>query len=255
MTMGTGAITGYVDVAQIVLYIFWVFFAGLIYYLVQEGKREGFPLESDRPDYKVIEGWPPVPKPKTFKLPHGGEFTAPHNRDQPQDLPARRVGNYPGSPIEPTGNPMIDGLGPAAWTNRADVPDQLIDGAAKIIPLRVTGDFNVATQDIDPRGLNVFGADGEVAGKIVDIWVDQAEMMFRYYEVEVPGGKRVLLPINFSRVSKSGVKVKSILASQFAQVPTTRNPEQVTLLEEDKIMGYFGGGTLYATPDRQEPLI
>jgi len=29
----------------------------------------------------------------------------------------------------------------------------------------------------------------------------------------------------------------------------------VTLLEEDKIAGYFGGGRLYATPDRQEPLL
>ena len=39
--MGTGAITQYVDVAQIVLYMFWAFFAGLIYYLVREGHREG----------------------------------------------------------------------------------------------------------------------------------------------------------------------------------------------------------------------
>jgi len=29
----------------------------------------------------------------------------------------------------------------------------------------------------------------------------------------------------------------------------------VTLLEEEKIMAYFGAGTLYATPERQEPLV
>ena len=29
--METGAITQYIDVAQIVLYMFWAFFAGLIY--------------------------------------------------------------------------------------------------------------------------------------------------------------------------------------------------------------------------------
>ena len=34
--MQTGAITGYIDVAQIALYVFWVFFAGLIYYLQRE---------------------------------------------------------------------------------------------------------------------------------------------------------------------------------------------------------------------------
>jgi photosynthetic reaction center H subunit len=51
------------------------------------------------------------------------------------------------------------------------------------------------------------------------------------------------------------IKVKSILASQFADVPLIASPHQVTKLEEDKIVGYFGGGTLYATPARQEPLL
>jgi photosynthetic reaction center H subunit len=38
-------------------------------------------------------------------------------------------------------------------------------------------------------------------------------------------------------------------------VPGTKQPEQVTLLEEEKIMAYYGAGTLYATPDRAEPLL
>jgi photosynthetic reaction center H subunit len=29
----------------------------------------------------------------------------------------------------------------------------------------------------------------------------------------------------------------------------------VTLLEEDKISGYYGGGTLYADPSRSEPIL
>jgi photosynthetic reaction center H subunit len=49
--------------------------------------------------------------------------------------------------------------------------------------------------------------------------------------------------------------VKSILGAQFAHVPGTRHAEQVTFLEEEKIMAYYGGGTLYATPQRQEPLL
>ena len=40
--MQTGAITGYIDVAQLVLYAFWFFFAGLIWYLRREDKREGY---------------------------------------------------------------------------------------------------------------------------------------------------------------------------------------------------------------------
>ena len=61
--MGKGAITQYVDVAQIVLYLFWIFFAGLIYYLIRDGHREGYPMVSDGDGW--IEGWPPTPSPKT----------------------------------------------------------------------------------------------------------------------------------------------------------------------------------------------
>ena len=66
--MATGAITGYVDVAQIVLYVFWAFFAGLIYYLLRENKREGYPLVSDRSKHITVQGWPPVPAPKTLRV-------------------------------------------------------------------------------------------------------------------------------------------------------------------------------------------
>jgi photosynthetic reaction center H subunit len=38
-------------------------------------------------------------------------------------------------------------------------------------------------------------------------------------------------------------------------VPALRNPDVVTLLEEDKIVGFYGGGTLYALPSRTEPLL
>ena len=45
--MTTGAITGYIDVAQLVLYVFWIFFIGLVIYLRREDKREGYPLEAE----------------------------------------------------------------------------------------------------------------------------------------------------------------------------------------------------------------
>ena len=91
-----------------------------------------------------------------------------------------------------------------------------------------------------------------------DVWVDRAEVLFRYLEVSLPNGAKgphVLLPMNFCRVGSKQVKVRSILGAQFADVPRTKHPDQVTLLEEEKIMAYYGGGTLYATPSRQEPLI
>ncbi len=256
--MGTGAITQYIDVAQIALYAFWIFFAGLIYYLHREDKREGYPLESDRSAHITVQGWPPVPKPKSYLLRDGRTVMSPNFRGSNQPLGGEPSRGHLGSPLQPIGNPMLAGVGPGSYSDRADIADTTVDGDARIVPLRAARDFDVAGADPDPRGLPVIGADGLVGGTVCDLWIDRAEVLFRYLEVDVPmpaGSRRVLLPINFTRITNRQVKVRSILASQFAQVPATRNPETVTLLEEDKIMGYYGGGTLYATADRQEPLL
>lgn len=65
-------ITEYIDLAQLVLYAFWVFFFGLIVWLRKEDKREGYPLESDRRNVKVV-GWPPMPATKTRLRAHSGK--------------------------------------------------------------------------------------------------------------------------------------------------------------------------------------
>ena len=51
------------------------------------------------------------------------------------------------------------------------------------------------------------------------------------------------------------VNVRAILASQFADVPAIANPNEVTKREEDRIVGYYAGGTLYATPSRMGPVL
>ena len=146
-------------------------------------------------------------------------------------------------------------MGPGSWSDRADVADLSYEGLPKIVPLRAAPGFGVARQDVDPRGLPVLGDDGAEGGRVVDLWVDRSEMLFRYLELEVEGGARVLLPMNFARVQQRCIRVAAILGHQFARVPRTRAPEQVTLLEEERIMAYYGAGTLYATPARQEPLL
>lgn len=253
------ALNGYIDLAQIVLYMFWAFFAGLIYYLHRENKREGYPLESDRSERAprvAVVGWPPLPDAKTYKLSHGGTFTSPTGPDK-REVKATPAAGHPGAPLVPTGNPMLDGVGPAAYAQRQDVPDQTFHGEAKIVPMRVATDFSVAEGDPDPRGMAVFGADGVQAGTVKDAWVDRSEVLIRYFEVELPGGARVLVPHNFAKVlrAKNEVHVNALLAKHFADVPKTKSPDQVTFLEEDKIVGYFGGGTLYAEPGRQEPFL
>jgi photosynthetic reaction center H subunit len=91
---------------------------------------------------------------------------------------------------------------------------------------------------------------------VVELWVDRMEMLFRYAEVQLADSdKRVLLPMTFARIKKDGSHVQAILAHQFVNVPQTKSPDQITMLEEEKITAYYGAGTLYATPERQEPLI
>lgn len=253
--METGAITQYVDVAQLVLYAFWIFFAGLIYYLLRENHREGYPMDPGRANGPRTDGWPAVPRSKTYRLANGHEVLSPDPSRADGDYRGEPVNGWIGAPLEPLGDPLLAGVGPGAWAKRADVPDMTYEGEAKIVPLRVAGDHGVAVQDIDPRGLPVIGADREQAGTVADLWVDKSEMMFRYLEVALPAGGSVLLPINFARIRKDGVRVHALLADQFANVPATRHPEQVTLLEEERITAYYGAGTLYATPQRQEPML
>jgi photosynthetic reaction center H subunit len=253
--MGIGSITQNIDIAQLVLYAFWIFFAGLCYYLARENHREGYPMETES-GRGVITGWP-IPDPKTYLLAHGGEVTVPKLGASRRVLAAEPAHRWAGAPLVPTGiNPMLDGVGPGAWSDRADRPDVDYHGDAKIVPLRALPAFNVQAGDTDPRGLSVYGADGVAGGKVVDLWMDTAETLFRYLEVELEGsGRRALVPMNFARVRRHQVEVGAILGSQFAAVPGTRQADVVTMLEEEKIQSYFGAGTLYAEPSRLEPLL
>ena len=260
--MSTGAITASIDVAQVVLYGFWVFFAGLIYYLHSENKREGYPLEHDGWGGKgraVLQGFPAVPSPKTFRLANGQTRQAPGPNSGPETLKGgERTHRSPGAPIVPIGNPMLSGVGPGSWVARDDNPDVMFDGQLRLVPLRSDKAYGVAHQDPDPRGKPVVGADDRVAGTVVDLWVDRAEAIFRYIELQVDGPtgpRRVLVPMNFAKVSDRQVTVRSVLALHFADVPGLRNPDRITLLEEERVMAYYGAGTLYATPARQEPLL
>ncbi len=253
--MGTGAITGYVDVAQIVLYLFWIFFFGLIYYLQRESHREGYPMETEG-GRGTIKGWP-TPDPVAYKM-HDGSTVLKPGVEPPQQFRSTPAHGYIGSPIEPTGDPLTAGVGPGAYAMRADVPDAMHDGSPKIVPLRTLPAYAVSPKDTDPRGLTVIGDDGESAGRVVDVWYDQMEAMVRYLEVESPsasGPRRVLLPVPFARIRRDRVDVKALLARQIAATPATRHPERITLLEEEVISAYFGAGTLYATPERAEPLV
>jgi photosynthetic reaction center H subunit len=258
--MQTGALTAYLDVAQVVLYVFWLFFAGLILYIRREDRREGYPLISSATGRPRPHSWLFIPEPKTFQLANGNTVAAPRPEIDTRPINAREMAGGPGSPLVPTGDPMMGAIGPGAYALRADVPDVTYEGHNRIVPIRVASDFSIEPRDPDPRGMPVLGADGVQGGVVRDVWVDRSEYIIRYLELEVgaaAAARRVLLPMNFCTVDKANrrVQVDAILGRHFANVPGTRAADRVTLLEEEKIMAYYGGGCLYATPDRAEPLL
>src|SRR6478752_2872251 len=108
--METGAITSYIDVAQLTLYAFWIFFAGLIWYLRSEDKREGYPLESDRSGRVTVQGLPPVPSSKTFLLRDGTSYVAPPGRVDTRPVQGVPMAPWPGAPLRPVGDPLIDAV-------------------------------------------------------------------------------------------------------------------------------------------------
>lgn len=258
--MEIGAITGYIDVAQVVLYVFWAFFAFIIYYLIQENKREGYPLDTDSLDpagRRPIAGITSVPSPKSFRMADGKTYYAPDPaRADRRVLNATAVHKAGGSPIEPTGDPLLAGVGPGSYAERDDTPDMTFYGTPKIVPMRIAEGFHVDHDDPDPRGMDVVGADGEVGGVVKEIWVDTPEHLIRFLEVDVNGASK-LFPINLCVVRRKSetVKVASLLSTQFGNIPDLKSLEQITRLEEEKLFGYFGAGTLYATLARSEPIV
>lgn len=255
----TSTITGYFDVAQLTLYLFWGFFFALIIWIQRENMREGFPLLSERTGEELPAATIPLPEPKTFKLPHGGgTLTVPGDlMPDTRPLALRRTGHDDSFPLEPTGDPLADGVGPAAWAERADKPDLTWHGDPKIVPMRVATDFTIAGGSRDIRGRDVIAGDDEVVGTVKDLWIDRSESMIRYIEIELADGSTRLAPFTLSYANwwKPTVTIRSLYSHNFAGVPTTANPDQVTMLEEEKISAYYCGGLLYASKSREEPQI
>lgn len=252
-------LVGGLDIAELTFFAFFLFFLGLVWYLRGEDRREGYPAEDDLTG-AAHGGTEPLffKPPKSFTLPHGlGEVTTPTANER-DELPANVLPRaWAGEPLDVVGDKLTSGLGPASIAQRADRPDMDMHGQPRIVPTRVIGHpVSVHANDVDPRGLPVFGLDGGKAGTVADLWMDRSESCLRYLEVALEGGAgTVLLPYTMSEISRRGVITDAITGEQFAGVPRTRAPEQVTLLEEEKITAYFGAGYLWATPERAEPLI
>jgi photosynthetic reaction center H subunit len=266
--MNAAYIVGTFDAAELAFLLFFGFFIALVFYLNKESRREGYPLEDEvtgavEPDTRLFDG-----AKKSFPLPHGRGTYVPEDvaRDDVNVAGVQAFRSH-GAPWVPTGDAMADGMGPAAWANRAKYPDLTWDGRPRIVPIAQSHELIVSPNDPQLVGWDVVAADGKVAGKVSDIWVDQAEHIIRYLEVETTSGKKVLAPMAVAAVHGNSlidailpivenkpefVEIDAITAGQFDAVPALETAGIITRYEEDRIQAYFGGGYMYATPERSE---
>ena len=251
-------IVGTLDVTELVFLAFVLFFLGLMVYLRREDRREGYPLEDevtgriDTPGGVLSDGGP-----KAFLMPFGrGVVTTPTQGREKVDVAGVRTFRSPGAPYSPTGNPLVDGIGPASWAERAKHTDLDGEGRNRIVPIGMADHISVHARDADPRGMTVMAADGKVAGTVTDLWVDRAEHVIRYLQIDT-GSKTVLAPMGMSVVKgkKRQVEIDAINAADFDAAPVPETAGQITFYEEERIVAYFGGGYLYANTARQDPLI
>ncbi|AHE55344.1 photosynthetic reaction center subunit H [Sphingomonas sanxanigenens] len=247
-----------IDVALLVFWAFVLFFICLVFYLRREDRREGYPLEDELTgDLDSVGGVLHTASTKSFLLPFDhGIVTAPTQGREPVDIAAKRTDRFAGAPYAPIGDPLVDGIGPAAWANRAKRPDIDMEGHPRIVPIGNAPGYHVAREDSDMTGWPVVGADGAVAGHVARLWIDTADRLVRY--IELAGeGRPLLAPMMMATVHRRGrrVVIDAINAAQFAGVPRLASPDQITLYEEERVQAYFGGGYLYANAGRQEPLL
>lgn len=249
-------IVGTIDAAQIALYAFWAFFFGLVVWLVRENMREGYPTISEQDGRLLAKAFIlPRPKQKVYLRRDGTTRAVPDIPDE-YELKAVPTNSFTGAPLTPTGDPLVDGVGPAAWTKRPEFPDRDHLMRPRIRPMRFDNQYRISEYDVDPRGFDCVCCDGKSPGQVVDVWIDRAEFLIRYFEVVTPQGSK-LVPNTLARINGQDriLQVRSVTSEQFLRAPSIKASDEITLHEEDKVQAYFTGGTLYATPARTEPLI
>ena len=243
-----GALTGHLDATQILVAIFFLFFAALIYYLRREDKREGYPLWDISPRNVPIEGFPPVPPTKVYLLMEGGTTTMPH-RFEPSATRAIPADNQFGSPLIPIGDAMLAEVGPGAYPMRKASP-LLSEGHPQVQPMRVAQGWDVARGDADPRGMRVLDAAKVPVGTVIDLWVDRGVKILRYLEVKLdgdPAAATIIVPIFRTNIREKRrvVLIDAMLAGHVRLAPRLADPDIITAREEDQVNAYFSAAHMY----------
>ena len=240
------AFTGDIDLVQVLLVAFFLFFGLLIIYLRREDKREGYPLVSHTLRHPVI-GWPAPPSSKTYRLIEGGATSVPHRWPQ-HPLGDNPVSKRAGAALTVVGDPVLSQLGAGAFAMRRDDPIMMRDDRPMLLPLRDTHAWQVRRGELDPRGMRVLARDYRPVGTVTDLWVDRDVKILRYLEVRLDAGGSVLLPIFFAHIRQADreIRVKALKVEHFPHVPRLAHPDRMSPREEDAVTAFYAGGSIYA---------
>jgi len=108
--------------------------------------------------------------------------------------------------------------------------------------------YTVSDEDPDIRGWNVVSPNGQVIGKVDDLFVDTAQMKVREIDVDVEGGDHINVPaaqVNVDRQRRevritgytSGQQFGGTTASSHEREHETRDRERLTRSEEELRVG------------------
>lgn len=142
---------------------------------------------------------------------------------------------------------------------RAPLPDEM-----RIIPLAEARDFKLEPGAPDLRGWNVFGADGERAGRVADLLVDPAALKVRYLVVDVlddlfllKDDRRALVPLEMVDLKERGndVWVRGLGALEIARLPAYTggavHPATARAVDAAFARPATGGDTVYVGPGEE----
>lgn len=146
-------------------------------------------------------------------------------RDRVRSLP-------PYDPDRPLGPPLLEEMGRAfpwfydtaarEWDEPPGTPQ------TRVVPMAEAKDFRLQSGAPDPRGWNVFGADGERLGTVSQMLVDPAALKIRYLDVDLlddlfhlKDDRHVLIPLEHVDLKERGndVWVRRLTAAEASRLP------------------------------------
>lgn len=254
-----GQISEQIDLPTLAVWIFILFFVGLVFWLQVQSKREGYPLRASPFTTESMDGFPPPPeKALTYLLNEGGTTEAPHYYPQPPTT-AVPVHRFDGTAFSPVGNPLLAGIGPGSWVMKKDAPALTERGDLLLQPLTLLPEWSIEAADADPHGMIVFDRRWTEIGRVTEVWIDRGSKIVRMLEVQLhdefragqmPG--RILVPIFQTAIKEKArtIRVAALWAHQFADVPIPARPDMITGPEEERLNAYYAAGEFY----RNSPL-